>query len=76
MKEHGPDIPIESLKAMKYTFDNFHTEKNIALDSVGNQQWCKVKDMGDVTEIPTHTIPPGYPHFTDWDSKYSVVMSI
>ena len=38
MKEHGPDIPIESLKAMKYTFDNFHTEKNIALDSVGNQQ--------------------------------------
>ena len=37
MKEHGPDIPIESLKAMKYTYDNFNTEKNIALDFKGNQ---------------------------------------
>ena len=32
MKEHGPDIPIEPLKAMKYTYDNFHTEKNMALN--------------------------------------------
>ena len=31
MKEHGPDIPIGSLKAMKYNFDNFHTEKDVAL---------------------------------------------
>ena len=22
MKEHGPDIPLESLKAMKHTYDN------------------------------------------------------
>jgi hypothetical protein len=38
MKEHGPDIPIESLKAMKYTYDNFHTEKDIALDFMGNRR--------------------------------------
>ena len=38
MKEHGPEIPIESLKAMKYTYDNFHTEKDIALDFTGNQK--------------------------------------
>ena len=38
MKEHGPDIPLESLKAMKYTYDNFHTEKDIALDFMGNRR--------------------------------------
>ena len=38
MKEYGPDIPLESLKAMKYTYDKFHTEKDAALDFIGNQQ--------------------------------------
>ena len=38
MKEHGPDIPLESLKAMKHTYDNLHTEKDAALDFMGNQQ--------------------------------------
>ena len=38
MKEHGPDIPIESLKAMKFTYDNLHNEKDVALDFMGNQQ--------------------------------------
>lgn len=38
MKEHGPDIPLESLKAMKHTYDNYHTEKDVALDFMGNQQ--------------------------------------
>ena len=38
MKEHGPDIPLESLKAMKHTYDNLQTEKNLALDFMGNQQ--------------------------------------
>ena len=38
MKEHGPNIPLESLKAMKHTYDNYHTEKDIALDFIGNQQ--------------------------------------
>ena len=38
MKEHGPDIPIESLKAMKHTYDNYHTEKNITLDFMHDQQ--------------------------------------
>ena len=38
MKEHGPDIPLESLKAMKHTYDNFHTEKDAALDFMGNKQ--------------------------------------
>ena len=37
MKEYGPDIPLESLKAMKYTYDKFHTEKDAALDLIGNQ---------------------------------------
>ena len=38
MKEHGPDIPLESLKAMKHTYDNYKAEKNIALGFMGNQQ--------------------------------------
>ena len=38
MKEHGPNIPLESLKAMKHTYDNYQTEKDIFLDIVGNQQ--------------------------------------
>ena len=38
MKEHGPDIPLESLKAMKDTYENFHTKKVAALDFMGNQQ--------------------------------------
>ena len=38
MKEHGPDIPLESLKAMKHTYDNYHSEKDSALDLMGNQQ--------------------------------------
>ena len=38
MKEHGPDIPLESLKAMKYAYDNFHNEKDLVLDFMGNQQ--------------------------------------
>ena len=38
MKEHGPDIPLESLKAMKHTFENYYTEKDAALDFIGNQQ--------------------------------------
>ena len=37
MKEHGPDIPLESLKAMKHTYDNCQAEKNIALGFMGNQ---------------------------------------
>ena len=37
MKEHGPDIPLESLKAMKHTYDNFHIEKAVALDFMGNK---------------------------------------
>ena len=37
MKEHGPDIPLESLKAMKYAYDNFYTERDVALDFMGNQ---------------------------------------
>ena len=36
MKEHGPDIPLESLKAMKHTYDNLHNEKGLALDFIGN----------------------------------------
>ena len=27
MKEHGPDIPLESLKAMKHTYDNYQIKK-------------------------------------------------
>ena len=38
MKEHGPNIPLESLKAMKHTYDKYHTEKDVALDFMGNQQ--------------------------------------
>ena len=38
MKEHGPDIPLESLKAMKHTYDIYHKDKNVALDFMGNQQ--------------------------------------
>ena len=38
MKEHGPDIPLESLKAMKHTFENYYTEKDAALDFIVNQQ--------------------------------------
>ena len=38
MKEYGPDIPLESLKAMKHTYDHYHTEKDVALDFMGNQQ--------------------------------------
>ena len=38
MKEHGPNIPLESLKAMKHTYDRFHTEKDVALGFMGNKQ--------------------------------------
>ena len=38
MKEHRPDIPLESLKAMKHTYDNFHNEKNVALNFIGKKQ--------------------------------------
>ena len=38
MKEYGPDIPLESLKAMKHMYDNYHTEKDKALDFMGDQQ--------------------------------------
>ena len=38
MKEHGPDIPLESLKAMKHTYDIHHKDKDVALDFMGNQQ--------------------------------------
>ena len=37
MKEHGPDIPLESLKAMKHTYDNYHFEKDVALSFTGNE---------------------------------------
>ena len=37
MKEHGPDIPIESLKDMKHTYDNYHSEKDVALSFTGNE---------------------------------------
>ena len=38
IKEHGPDIPLESLKAMKHTYDIYHTDKDVALYFMGNQQ--------------------------------------
>ena len=38
MKEHGPDIPLASLKAMKHTYDNYHTDKDVALGFMDNQQ--------------------------------------
>ncbi len=37
MKEHGPNITLESLKAMKHTYDKFHTEKDVALSFTGNE---------------------------------------
>ena len=42
MKEYGPDIPFQSLKAMKHTYDNYHTEKDIGLGFVGTNQCRKV----------------------------------
>ena len=38
MKEHGPDIHLESLKAMKHTYANYHTEKDVALDFIGDRR--------------------------------------
>ena len=38
MKEHGPDIPLKSLKAMKHTYDNNHSGKNVALGFLSTQQ--------------------------------------
>ena len=38
IKEHGPDIPLESLKAMKHTYGKYYNEKDVALDFMGNQQ--------------------------------------
>ena len=38
MKEYGPDIPLESLKAMKHTYDNYHTQNDAALDFIGARQ--------------------------------------
>ncbi len=32
MKEYGPDIPLDTLKAMKHTYDNYYAEKDVALD--------------------------------------------
>ena len=37
MKEHGPDIPFDPLKSMKYTYDKFYIEKDVALDFIGNK---------------------------------------
>ena len=37
MKEHGPDIPLESLKAMKHTYDIYHGDNDVALDFMGNK---------------------------------------
>ena len=37
MKEHGPDIPLESLKAMKHTYDIYHSDKAVALDFMSTQ---------------------------------------
>ena len=36
IKEYGPDIPLESLKAMKHTYDKYKAEENVALDFTGN----------------------------------------
>ena len=36
MKKHGPDIPLESLKAMKHTYDLYHSDKDVALDFISN----------------------------------------
>ena len=38
MKEHGPDIPLESLKAMKHTYDIYQKDKDVALDFMGNKK--------------------------------------
>ena len=38
MKEHGPDIPLESLKAMKHTYDIYHKDKDVALDFMDNKK--------------------------------------
>jgi hypothetical protein len=38
MKEHGPDIPLVSLKAMKHTYDIYHKDKDVALDFMGNKK--------------------------------------
>ena len=38
MKEHGPDIPLESLKAMKHTYDIYHKDEDVALGFMCNQQ--------------------------------------
>ena len=38
MKETGPDIPLESLKAMKHTYDIYHKDKDVALDFMGNKK--------------------------------------
>ena len=38
MKEYGPDIPLESLKAMKHTYDNYHYEKDVALGFMSTEQ--------------------------------------
>ena len=43
MKEHGPDIPLESLKALKHTYDNYHTEKDAVLDFIGDPQNENIK---------------------------------
>ena len=43
MKEHGPDIPLESLKAMKHTYDNYHTEKDAVLNFIGDPQNENIK---------------------------------
>ena len=37
MKEHGSNIPLESLKAMKHTYDIYHADKDVALDFMSNQ---------------------------------------
>ena len=38
MKEHGPDIPLKSLKAMKHSYDTYHSKKDVALVFMGNKQ--------------------------------------
>jgi hypothetical protein len=38
MKEYGPDIPLESLKAMKHTYDIYHKDKDVTFDFMGNKK--------------------------------------
>ena len=38
MKEYGRDIPLDSLKGMKHIYDNYHTEKDIALGFMGDKK--------------------------------------